>query len=282
MGDNYIILPNEYIQYSPIDVSVLCSIIMLNNSNNISILNVKYILDLFNIKSSNTHSKKLIYNSIQSLIDNNSIEIYSDYNMYNIISEISIIKANDILYIKLLNENTNTFTKVYYNDIYKILDYYKNNSKLNVYSLLKTYIIIMSHMNIHEDNELYKLSNPSIETIAKETNVTIKSIETYIKILKDLEIINYNHAGRVNSEKYINTSNIYCRWCNTEYLEKYINKDMDNIIKESNNDKLIINQNKSLGKKINKLKSKCFLSLEENTELENLINTRNNLNNKKF
>ena len=137
-------------------------------------------------------------------------------------------------------------------------------------------------MNIHEDNELYKLSNPSIETIAKETNVTIKSIETYIKILKDLEIINYNHAERVNSEKYINTSNIYCRWCNTEYLEKYINKDMDNIIKESNNDKLIINQNKSLGKKINKLKSKCFLSLEENTELENLINTRNNLNNKKF
>ena len=282
MGDNYIILPNEYIQYNSIDVSLLCSILMLNNSNSVSILNVKYILDLFNIKSSNTHSKKLIYNSIQSLIDNNSIEIYSDYNMYNIISEISIIKANDILYIKLLNENTNTFTKVYYNDIYKILDYYKNNSKLNVYSLLKTYIIIMSHMNIHEDNELYKLSNPSIETIAKETNVTIKSIETYIKILKDLEIINYNHAGRVNSEKYINTSNIYCRWCNTEYLEKYINKDMDNIIKESNNDKLIINQNKSLGKKINKLKSKCFLSLEENTELENLINTRNNLNNKKF
>ena len=282
MGDNCIILPNKYIQYSPIDVSVLCSIIMLNNSNNISILNVKYILDLFNIKSSNTHSKQLIYKSIQNLIDNRTIEIYSDYNMYNIISEISIIKANDILYIKLLNENTNTFTKVYYNDIYKILDYYKNNSKLNVYSLLKTYIIIMSHMNTHEDNELYKLSNPSIETIAKETNVTIKSIETYIKILKDLEIINYNHAGRVNSEKYINTSNIYCRWCNTEYLEKYINKDMDNIIKESNNDKLIINQNKSLGKKINKLKSKCFLSLEENTELENLINTRNNLNNKKF
>lgn len=253
---------------------VIITLILLNKGYKDAIpFNISMILDLLNIKKTSTNTITNIINNLQELEEYNLLTYYDTTTLTN---KINIKEANNnkIIYAKLENE-IDSFIMLYDEDIYKILNYSKRH-KIDKYNLLGIYIYIMSCINKDQANEDYLLCYPSYERIASELNIISNTINSYIKVLKELKIIYYDYAGykETNKGKIKNSNMFYCRYKDKNILIDRVNNIAlkEGYIKVNNKSKNTSNEKRSIKMKLNNLNKKGNLTEEEKKlkkELEN-------------
>ncbi|WP_252241646.1 hypothetical protein [Clostridium sp. ZBS18] len=230
--EKYTKIPNALIkgdmELNSKELSILTLLYMTRNGKDVCIFNLQYIYDNLNIKSNNTYGKNEI-KKILNLFYKDEILIYFNSIFLkdeSIIENISLYDKNKIIFAELNQDIFESYTLILDNDIYKIIEY-SNKYKIDVYSLIKTYIYIFSTFNYDDKSEDYLLGYPSIANISETINSTEETILKYIVILRELEIFIYDYAGfkQCSNGEIKNGNMYYTKFGNDEILLNKLNKE---------------------------------------------------------
>lgn len=156
----------------------------------------------------------------------------------NNLNQLKAIKSN----IDLLNVKPNEYITVEYNAIsyyenryygysYCSVDSFDKIIKLDLpaiekCNLLNVYLYISARVSYRTKGDAIEISGGksescwfSYETIAKELNISLRSISTYISTLKNMDLIDYSNVGKLINSKsvVINGANVYVLCSTNDY-----------------------------------------------------------------
>ncbi|MBT2727485.1 helix-turn-helix domain-containing protein [Bacillus sp. ISL-75] len=163
----------------------------------------------------NTKLKSKVKGTLESLRKLELIEIYEDNLLTKKVEKIK--PANSYFIRTKEKEREIGFTKVFYEDFYKILTL-DNKYKMKIFSV---YFEIMSY--IYYTNSNSRVAYPNIDTIAKATGIDRKSIMKYSKILMENEILICLTVSIGKKNK-----NFYARWIHKEEIVQQIKHEAKN------------------------------------------------------
>lgn len=186
---------------------------------------LKELLSFTNLSSSSRNLKQ-IKESLSSLVDLKSIEVFDSILMLESLDVMSL-KENDLFYIKATEKfyenltepydeemegDKGFFTAVYKEDFIKFISLSKSieSKSINIPKLMTAYLVILSRANIDKgDGKSNKVSFETTEDLSSIAGLNKKTFEKYVKLLCDLQLI-FKLTVRVSS---IKRKNVYARWC---------------------------------------------------------------------
>jgi uncharacterized protein YbgA (DUF1722 family) len=260
LDKQFTIIPNEYVCEAEMlpsnELVILIMLLMRNTNKGICIFNLKEILNELNISVTDSSRITKTIDTLETLRQKNIINYYSDIILTQKLDKTEFKKANLIygsLDIPITNDN---FTMIYDEEFMKILQHCKGK-KINKHVLIHTFLCIIKYINNNEKDEEYKLAKPSFDRIGDMMAINDKTIIKYLKIFKELNLLEYNYVGaRVMASGNIkNTNMYYCRKEDEDILKEYIGKELknNNYININKDNKNKSNLKRSLKQKINKL-----------------------------
>ena len=216
-----------------------------------------------------SNNNKKIFSEIKEILNllsnDEIIQLYTDRRTKSILFDEGILNLskNEFIYCdatKLNNLNDN-FTLLYDDELYELLklaDIYN----IDKFQLIQLFVLILSYINNNDDisNEHdYLLAYPSYQLIEDRIGLSPHTIEKYINILKENELLYSDYAGYTVSANgdIRNTKMYYCRYRDKEKVINRIKEERENgIITYNKLSRNKGNLKRSLKQIINKLTSK--------------------------
>lgn len=146
----------------------------------------------------NSRNKKEIRESIDTLCEKGIVTVYTSLLMNE---EVDVIKNNQSIIIEVLNPFSGRFTKVYNDDMKKLLSI----DGVSKHKLFSVYLEIISDIFESVSSGRYTVKN--IDEIADVTKIDRKTVMSHITDLENAKLI-------IKIEKRIGSrvSNAYCRY----------------------------------------------------------------------
>ena len=268
--DNFIKIDNKYIRDNDyiLDKKELVLLILINTNltvKNDCIFTIGYLMDMLDYSNNNKKIFSEIKEILNLLSNDEIIQLYTDRRTKSILFDEGILNLskNEFIYCdatKLNNLNDN-FTLLYDDELYELLklaDIYN----IDKFQLIQLFVLILSYINNNDDmsNEHdYLLAYPSYQLIEDRIGLSPHTIEKYINILKDDELLYFDYAGYTVSANgdIRNTKMYYCRYRDKEKVINRIKEERENgIITYNKLSRNKGNLKRSLKQIINKLTSK--------------------------
>lgn len=268
--DNFIKIDNKYIRDNDyiLDKKELTLLILINTNltvKNDCIFTIGYLMDMLDYSNNNKKIFSEIKEILNLLSNDEIIQLYTDRRTKRILFDEGILNLskNEFIYCdatKLNNLNDN-FTLLYDDELYELLklaDIYN----IDKFQLIQLFVLILSYINNNDDmsNEHdYLLAYPSYQLIEDRIGLSPHTIEKYINILKDNELLYFDYAGYTVSANgdIRNTKMYYCRYRDKEKVINRIKEERENgIITYNKLSRNKGNLKRSLKQIINKLTSK--------------------------
>ena len=268
--DNFIKIDNKYIRDNDyiLDKKELVLLILINTNltvKNDCIFTIGYLMDMLDYSNNNKKIFSEIKEILNLLSNDEIIQLYTDRRTKSILFDEGILNLskNEFIYCdatKLNNLNDN-FTLLYDDELYELLklaDIYN----IDKFQLIQLFVLILSYINNNDDmsNEHdYLLAYPSYQLIDDRIGLSPHTIEKYINILKDNELLYFDYAGYTVSANgdIRNTKMYYCRYRDKEKVINRIKEERENgIITYNKLSRNKGNLKRSLKQIINKLTSK--------------------------
>ena len=268
--DNFIKIDNKYIRDNDyiLDKKELALLILINTNitvKNDCIFTIGYLMDMLDYSNNNKKIFSEIKEILNLLSNDEIIQLYTDRRTKSILFDEGILNLskNEFIYCdatKLNNLNDN-FTLLYDDELYELLklaDIYN----IDKFQLIQLFVLILSYINNNDDmsNEHdYLLAYPSYQLIEDSIGLSPYTIEKYINILKDNELLYFDYAGYTVSANgdIRNTKMYYCRYRDKEKVINRIKEERENgIITYNKLSRNKGNLKRSLKQIINKLTSK--------------------------
>lgn len=178
------------------------------------------------------------------------------------------------------------YLSISYDDITTI---FSNNTIRYKFELLRFYIQLLGSINngiqvILSNTECKKsvIGNMTIKALSSIANISIYKVSSYIKILEDMKLIYVIHSKKyyIKDNKVIKISNIYGRYQDKEYINKYAKSlyDFKNAKDYSGQqDPALMNSDykRKLGQRYRKLLSGTKYSCDDVEEIKNYITFEN-------
>ena len=268
--DSFIKIDNKYIRDNDyiLDKKELTLLILINTNltvKNDCIFTIGYLMDMLDYSNNNKKIFSEIKEILNLLSNDEIIQLYTDRRTKSILFDEGILNLskNEFIYCdatKLNNLNDN-FTLLYDDELYELLklaDIYN----IDKFQLIQLFVLILSYINNNDDmsNEHdYLLAYPSYQLIEDRIGLSPYTIEKYINILKDNELLYFDYAGYTVSANgdIRNTKMYYCRYRDKEKVINRIKEERENgIITYNKLSRNKGNLKRSLKQIINKLTSK--------------------------
>lgn len=181
-------------------------------------------------------STEKVSNILANLENQNLIEIYEENSAVK--ADIKNVKNSSPLSIKSneMVSDTDSFIQIEMNEINKFM--MSPNMGRKKGNVLRQFIYILSLIN--QGDKYRKICYPSIETIAKETGISSRTVKNYNKILIEEKLLTYNTLI-IGKEK---VKNIYSRPDDSQEINDAIAESM------ADNSRLISIKKNGVSKKI--------------------------------
>ena len=268
--DNFIKIDNKYIRDNDyiLDKKELVLLILINTNltvKNDCIFTIGYLMDMLDYSNNNKKIFSEIKEILNLLSNDEIIQLYTDRRTKSILFDEGILNLskNEFIYCdatKLNNLNDN-FTLLYDDELYELLKL-ADTYNIDKFQLIQLFVLILSYINNNDDmsNEHdYLLAYPSYQLIEDRIGLSPHTIEKYINILKDNELLYFDYAGYTVSANgdIRNTKMYYCRYRDKEKVINRIKEERENgIITYNKLSRNKGNLKRSLKQIINKLTSK--------------------------
>ena len=268
--DNFIKIDNKYIRDNDyiLDKKELVLLILINTNltvKNDCIFTIGYLMDMLDYSNNNKKIFSEIKEILNLLSNDEIIQLYTDRRTKSILFDEGILNLskNEFIYCdatKLNNLNDN-FTLLYDDELYELLKL-ADTYNIDKFQLIQLFVLILSYINNNDDmsNEHdYLLAYPSYQLIEDRIGLSPHTIEKYINILKDDELLYFDYAGYTVSANgdIRNTKMYYCRYRDKEKVINRIKEERENgIITYNKLSRNKGNLKRSLKQIINKLTSK--------------------------
>lgn len=268
--DNFIKIDNKYIRDNDyiLDKKELAILILINTNitvKNDCIFTIGYLMDMLDYSNNNKKIFSEIKEILNLLSNDEIIQLYTDRRTKSILFDEGILNLskNEFIYCdatKLNNLNDN-FTLLYDDELYELLKL-ADTYNIDKFQLIQLFVLILSYINNNDDmsNEHdYLLAYPSYQLIEDRIGLSPHTIEKYINILKDDELLYFDYAGYTVSANgdIRNTKMYYCRYRDKEKVINRIKEERENgIITYNKLSRNKGNLKRSLKQIINKLTSK--------------------------
>jgi hypothetical protein len=272
-NDTFVMIDNKYIKdgdyiLNSEQLTILTLITMNLSCKGVCIFSITWLLDVLKHSRSNSRKIKEIKQILQQFINDNIVKFYTNVlTDDNIITDISIIDKNDLLYCYI--EDVADYTMIYDRELLELINI-AHKHKLDTYSLINFVIYIYSFIDNNKQDEDYKLCYPSFEKINDEIGLSESTIIKYINVLLLNEIIDCDYAGfkETTKGKIRNSKMFYCRYQDKEKLHTRVNnyRIKEGFIKQNKLSKNKANLKRSLKQQINKLNSKLNKNIITDTE----------------
>ncbi|MFJ8247312.1 hypothetical protein [Peribacillus asahii] len=179
---------------------------MVNGITRSSTINIDMMAGIMGL-SSHSKNRTAMKELLVSMEEKKLLLLYEDIMMRKEISA-KDVKATGVYHAKITEMSGHSFTKIYYEDIYKFLDSDEKSKDL----MFSIYFNIIHRIFESESSSPY--SYVTIDTIKKETGFDKKTIMKHIDNLKESKIIYYETVKEgVDKDK-----NYYVRWANRDVL----------------------------------------------------------------
>ena len=268
--DNFIKIDNKYIRDNDyiLDKKELAILILINTNitvKNDCIFTIGYLMDMLDYSNNNKKIFSEIKEILNLLSNDEIIQLYTDRRTKSILFDEGILNLskNEFIYCdatKLNNLNDN-FTLLYDDELYELLKL-ADTYNIDKFQLIQLFVLILSYINNNDDmsNEHdHLLAYPSYQLIEDRIGLSPHTIEKYINILKDDELLYFDYAGYTVSANgdIRNTKMYYCRYRDKEKVINRIKEERENgIITYNKLSRNKGNLKRSLKQIINKLTSK--------------------------
>ena len=268
--DNFIKIDNKYIRDNDyiLDKKELVLLILINTNltvKNDCIFTIGYLMDMLDYSNNNKKIFSEIKEILNLLSNDEIIQLYTDRRTKSILFDEGILNLskNEFIYCdatKLNNLNDN-FTLLYDDELYELLKL-ADTYNIDKFQLIQLFVLILSYINNNDDmsNEHdHLLAYPSYQLIEDRIGLSPHTIEKYINILKDDELLYFDYAGYTVSANgdIRNTKMYYCRYRDKEKVINRIKEERENgIITYNKLSRNKGNLKRSLKQIINKLTSK--------------------------
>jgi hypothetical protein len=213
----FIVIYNDFILNSDYDnrdhfVYVLIKGFIHQRYGNVAIASVDSILSILGF-TSNSRNKQGIKESIEKLVADNVIKIYSDIACKG---EEREVKYSNTYFFKVIDApyKEGYFTKVYYDDFFKFIKMDEKN-KMKIFAVYHNIIYRMYDM---DSSDKYTL--PNLDDIEEETGINRKTVSKYIDILMDNELIYYSTMRKALDK----TKHVYGRWEHRDIVRRFANE----------------------------------------------------------
>lgn len=189
-------------------------------------------------------------------MNNHVFTIYEDRDMKIPISNNQIDK-DKIYYITMHNEDKYKFTILYDQEIDSIINGIKYKKGFSIYKAISCFGYLMMYIGTKKNDKNYKVCYPTFDKISQVLNISKPTIDSYNKLLKNCKVLAYDNTlyniGLGKSE-----CNTYSRFCDVEYLNKYIDKksERNTLIRTKKSNQSLLSKQKSIKQKINYWKRK--------------------------
>ena len=268
--DNFIKIDNKYIRDNDyiLDKKELALLILINANitvKNDCIFTIGYLMDMLDYSNNNKKIFSEIKEILNLLSNDEIIQLFTDRRTKSILFDEGILNLskNEFIYCdatKLNNLNDN-FTLLYDDELYELLKL-ADTYNIDKFQLIQLFVLILSYINNNDDisNEHdHLLAYPSYQLIEDRIGLSPHTIEKYINILKDNELLYFDYAGYTVSANgdIRNTKMYYCRYRDKEKVINRIKEERENgIITYNKLSRNKGNLKRSLKQIINKLTSK--------------------------
>jgi hypothetical protein len=224
--DYFIIIPNIIVQknkYSPETIFIYALLQRNLTIRNKIIFSLSWLYSIFNVSRHNVYSRKRILNNL-IILENDG---YINYNC-----DINSIENEDLIFASFTSID-DSFVKIL--DVE--FDLISNCPNINRYNLFCLFSNIKSR--IDTKRYCYPSENELKKNIGINSDV---SISKYLKILKQLKLIDYRNPGEIIIEKdgrnhVVQSNNIYALYNDREILEDIIQRRIEDY--ESYNIKMV-------------------------------------------
>lgn len=268
--DNFIKIDNKYIRDNDyiLDKKELVLLILINTNltvKNDCIFTIGYLMDMLDYSNNNKKIFSEIKEILNLLSNDEIIQLYTDRRTKSILFDEGILNLtkNEFIYCDAtrLNNLNDNFTLLYDDELYELLKL-ADTYNIDKFQLIQLFVLILSYINNNDDmsNEHdYLLAYPSYQLIEDRIGLSPHTIEKYINILKDDELLYFDYAGYTVSANgdIRNTKMYYCRYRDKEKVINRIKEERENgIITYNKLSRNKGNLKRSLKQIINKLTSK--------------------------
>lgn len=200
--------------------------------NNQILFNLTWLYQQLNINNKNNYTKQKKIQEILIKFQENNLLICNE--------NLKQINKNTLVTAKL--NITEDFTKIYDYQFDKIFNSnYNIEEKRNLFALL---------CDISSRIDEKKYCYPDLKTLSQDIQISVKSIVKYLKILKEMQLIDYDNPGlKIKDNKITQANNIYvlCIGDYVNILSNVIEKRKIELINEKN--KVIKNKKRSAERK---------------------------------
>ena len=268
--DNFIKIDNKYIRDNDyiLDKKELVLLILINTNltvKNDCIFTIGYLMDMLDYSNNNKKIFSEIKEILNLLSNDEIIQLYTDRRTKSILFDEGILNLskNEFIYCDAtkLNNFNNDFTLLYDDGLCELLKL-SDTYNIDKFQLIQLFVLILSYINNNDDmsNEHdHLLAYPSYQLIEDRIGLSPHTIEKYINILKDNELLYFDYAGYTVSANgdIRNTKMYYCRYRDKEKVINRIKEERENgIITYNKLSRNKGNLKRSLKQIINKLTSK--------------------------
>ena len=268
--DNFIKIDNKYIRDNDyiLDKKELVLLILINTNltvKNDCIFTIGYLMDMLDYSNNNKKIFSEIKEILNLLSNDEIIQLYTDRRTKSILFDEGILNLskNEFIYCDAtrLNNLNDNFTLLYDDELYELLKL-ADTYNIDKFQLIQLFVLILSYINNNDDmsNEHdHLLAYPSYQLIEDRIGLSPHTIEKYINILKDDELLYFDYAGYTVSANgdIRNTKMYYCRYRDKEKVINRIKEERENgIITYNKLSRNKGNLKRSLKQIINKLTSK--------------------------
>ena len=268
--DNFIKIDNKYIRDNDyiLDKKELVLLILINTNltvKNDCIFTIGYLMDMLDYSNNNKKIFSEIKEILNLLSNDEIIQLYTDRRTKSILFDEGILNLtkNEFIYCDAtrLNNLNDNFTLLYDDELYELLKL-ADTYNIDKFQLIQLFVLILSYINNNDDmsNEHdHLLAYPSYQLIEDRIGLSPHTIEKYINILKDDELLYFDYAGYTVSANgdIRNTKMYYCRYRDKEKVINRIKEERKNgIITYNKLSRNKGNLKRSLKQIINKLTSK--------------------------
>lgn len=252
---NYIKIPNIFVQeykYTNETVYIYGLLQKWLTGREQIIFTLNGLFESINISGTNKKSRDRIKLALKELGDDG----YIKFNC----------KIEDVNVNKMIFSNFTNIEHSYVKILDREFDAISNYKDVDIYKLFCVFASIKSRMN---NGYCY----PSYKTIRENTNIkSDTSINDYLKILKELELIIYSSAGLFanKNNKVVNSNNIYAMFGDDKILELMVLKRKNKLLEFNRkiNDSKDTNKNRSDSMKKYWAKKKGIDVIEVDPEAE--------------
>lgn len=285
MDKNFTMIPSQYInkhEKMESDQLLLLSILLQNRTNkDTCMFNMVYLCERLLTTTKNTNRVNFIIETLKYFEEKNILFFSDNYNCKNQINiEMFTRKSKtNIIFAETYEEINDNFTILYDKELDDIITYCKIN-KLSKHQMVHLFLYIVKGIKRNKQDEDYKLTYPSIKTMADELDISETTIIKYLKSLREMELLYYDNVGyKISNGKFKSTSTYYSRYEDREYVMNMLNKISNDkgIRTLDSKGKSKINQKRSLKQKINKLNKKIIITKEDKLRLDQLQEEYENL-----